>query len=129
MHLGQDDGSIAAAREIIGGGIVGRTTRGGEALARGRRRGRRLRQRVARLGDRHAPDAAGRSASAPSPPPARAPQLPWFALGGIDERRALRVAALGARRIAVVRAVTEAGRPGRGRGRSARRRSTRARAC
>ncbi len=59
VHLGQDDGSIAAAREIMGGGIVGRTTRGGDALAAGRRRGRRLRQRLARLGDRHAPDAAG----------------------------------------------------------------------
>ena len=45
---------VAAAREIIGGGIVGRTTRGGEALARGRRGGRRLRQRVAGVGDRDA---------------------------------------------------------------------------
>jgi hydroxymethylpyrimidine/phosphomethylpyrimidine kinase len=42
---------------------------------------------------------------------ARTSQLPWFALGGIDRRRALRVAALGARRIAVVRAVTEADDP------------------
>ena len=37
--------------------------------------------------------------------------MPWFAVGGIDERRALRLGALGARRIAVVRAVTDAADP------------------
>jgi len=34
VHLGQDDGSVADARAILGGGIVGRTTRGGEQLIR-----------------------------------------------------------------------------------------------
>ena len=41
----------------------------------------------------------------------RTAQLPWFALGSIDQRRALRVVAVGARRLAVVRAVTEADDP------------------
>jgi hydroxymethylpyrimidine kinase/phosphomethylpyrimidine kinase/thiamine-phosphate diphosphorylase len=111
VHLGQDDGSIAAAREIMGGGIVGRTTRGGAALA----------EAAAEGADYASVSPVWETATHPTRPPvglaavadaARTAQLPWFALGGIDQRRAFRVAALGARRIAVVRAVTEAGDPG-----------------
>ena len=110
VHLGQDDGSIAAARAIMGGGIVGRTTRGGAALA----------QAAVEGADYASVSPVWETATHPTRPPvglsavadaARASALPWFALGGIDERRALRVAALGARRIAVVRAVTEASDP------------------
>jgi hydroxymethylpyrimidine kinase/phosphomethylpyrimidine kinase len=43
---------------------------------------------------------------------ARGPGIPWFAVGGIDERRALRLGAVGARRVAVVRAVDDAANPG-----------------
>jgi thiamine-phosphate pyrophosphorylase len=37
---------------------------------------------------------------------------PWFAIGGIDEERLSDVLAAGARRIVVVRAITEASDPG-----------------
>lgn len=40
------------------------------------------------------------------------PDKPWFAVGGIDERRLDEVLEAGARRIVVVRAVTEAAEPG-----------------
>ena len=42
---------------------------------------------------------------------ARAARIPWFAIGGIDERRVLRAAAVGAPRIVVVRAVVDAADP------------------
>jgi thiamine-phosphate pyrophosphorylase len=37
---------------------------------------------------------------------------PWFAIGGIDEQRLGEVLQAGARRIVVVRAITEAADPG-----------------
>ncbi len=109
VHLGQEDGSIAHAREIMNGGIVGRTTRGGAALVAAAAEG----------ADYASVSPVWETATHPTRPAvglgvvaaARATQLPWFALGGIDERRAFRVAAVGARRIAVVRAVTEADDP------------------
>jgi hydroxymethylpyrimidine kinase/phosphomethylpyrimidine kinase/thiamine-phosphate diphosphorylase len=110
VHLGQDDGSVADARAILGGGIVGRTTRGGEQLIRAAAEG----------ADYVSVSPVYATATHPTRSPvglaavaaaARATQLPWFALGGLDRRRVLRVAALGARRIAVVRAVTEADDP------------------
>ena len=110
VHLGQDDGTVAAAREIMGGGIVGRTTRGGAALAHAAAEG----------ADYASVSPVWETATHPTRAPVglaavaeavRAAELPWFALGGIDRRRALRVAALGARRIAVVRAITESDDP------------------
>lgn len=41
----------------------------------------------------------------------RAPDRPWFAIGGIDDQRLDEVLAAGARRIVVVRAITEAADP------------------
>ena len=93
VHLGQGDGSIAAAREIMGGGIVGRTTRGGDALAAA----------VAEGADYASVSPVWETATHPTRTGGRARsgrrragrrELPWFALGGIDERRAFRVAAL-----------------------------------
>jgi hydroxymethylpyrimidine kinase/phosphomethylpyrimidine kinase/thiamine-phosphate diphosphorylase len=110
VHLGQEDGSVADARAILGGGIVGRTTRGGEQLA----------QAEAEGADYASVSPVYATATHPTRTPvglaavaaaARSTRLPWFALGGLDRRRVLRVAALGAQRIAVVRAVTEAGEP------------------
>ena len=40
------------------------------------------------------------------------PDKPWFAIGGIDERRIDEVIDAGARRIVVVRAITDAPDPG-----------------
>ncbi len=39
------------------------------------------------------------------------PQRPWFAIGGIDEKRLPEVLAAGADRVVVVRAITEAADP------------------
>ncbi len=110
VHLGQGDGTIATAREIMGGGIVGRTTRGGEALARAAEEGADYASvsPVWETATHPTRDAIGLAAVAAA---GREAQLPWFALGGIDRRRALRIAALGARRLAVVRAVTESDDP------------------
>jgi len=41
----------------------------------------------------------------------RAPDRPWFAIGGIDESRLDDVLAAGARRVVVVRAIAEAADP------------------
>jgi thiamine-phosphate pyrophosphorylase len=38
--------------------------------------------------------------------------VPWFAIGGIDPATLPAVVAAGARRVVVVRAITEAGDPG-----------------
>lgn len=110
VHLGQDDGSIAAARAILGGGIVGRTTRGGDALAAAEAEG----------ADYASVSPVWETATHPTRPPvglgavaaaAREARIPWFPLGGIDVRRTFRVAALGAGRVAAVRAVTDADDP------------------
>ena len=110
VHLGQDDGSVADARRILGGGIVGRTTRGGEQLARAAAEGADYASvsPVFATATHPTRDPVGLAAVAAA---ARNARLPWFALGGLDRRRVLRVAALGARRVAVVRAATEADDP------------------
>jgi hydroxymethylpyrimidine kinase/phosphomethylpyrimidine kinase/thiamine-phosphate diphosphorylase len=111
VHLGQGDGAVAAARALLGGErIVGRTTRGGEAL-----------ERAAEEGADYA--SVGPVWETPTKPgrepiglrqvalAAREARIPWFVIGGIDARRALRVAALGARRVACVRAIADASDP------------------
>jgi thiamine-phosphate pyrophosphorylase len=42
----------------------------------------------------------------------RRPERPWFAIGGIDASNLDRVLEAGARRVVVVRAITEADDPG-----------------
>ena len=42
----------------------------------------------------------------------RGAETPWFAIGGIDRHNVRQVVAAGARRIAVVRAIRDAGDPG-----------------
>ena len=52
---------------------------------------------------------------------ARAPERPWFGIGGIDETNLDEVLAAGARRVVVVRVLTEAADPGAAAARLARR--------
>jgi thiamine-phosphate pyrophosphorylase len=117
LHLGQDDLPVHWARRVAGDAIViGRSTHDAEqadvaAVEPGvdyfctgpcwptpTKRGRP----AAGLGlVRHAAALAERTAAA----------RPWFAIGGIDHARLAEVLVAGARRVVVVRALTEAADP------------------
>jgi hydroxymethylpyrimidine kinase/phosphomethylpyrimidine kinase/thiamine-phosphate diphosphorylase len=111
VHLGQDDGRIADARAILGPErLVGRSTRGRAMLDAAAREG----ADYASVGPVWAtPTKPGRPAIglAAVADAARRAQLPWFAIGGIDARRALRLGAVGAQRAVVVRGIAEADDP------------------
>jgi thiamine-phosphate pyrophosphorylase len=113
LHLGQDDLPLAVAREIVGPDtVIGRSTHeSGEAA-------RALMEDVDYF-------CVGPCWPTPTKPGRPAPGLdlvrtvtsmnsdkPWFAIGGIDEQRLGVVLQAGARRIVVVRAITEAADPG-----------------
>jgi thiamine-phosphate pyrophosphorylase len=113
LHLGQDDLPLASAREIVGPQtLIGRSTHAfGEAT-------RALSEDIDYF-------CVGPCWPTPTKPGRPAPGLdlvrevaatgaakPWFAIGGIDEDRLGEVLDAGARRIVVVRAITEAPDPG-----------------
>ncbi len=113
LHLGQDDLPLAVARAVVGPDtLIGRSTHeSGEAA-------RALMEDVDYF-------CVGPCWPTPTKPGRPAPGLdlvrtvastspdkPWFAIGGIDEQRLGEVLAAGARRIVVVRAITEAADPG-----------------
>ncbi|HEU4703933.1 MAG TPA: thiamine phosphate synthase, partial [Conexibacter sp.] len=112
VHVGQDDMPIAEARALVGEDVLlGRSTHTPQQVADAA---------VAdvdyfAVGPVHAtPTKPGRpavglelirhAASAPRP-------VPWFAIGGIDATNVEAIAAAGATRIVVVRALTEADDP------------------
>ncbi|BBY80572.1 thiamine phosphate synthase [Mycolicibacterium pulveris] len=112
LHLGQDDLPLAVARAIIGPGpLIGRSTHDPD----------QVRAAVTEAVDYFCvgpcwptPTKPGRPA--PGLPLVRATaelgtDKPWFAIGGIDERRVPEVLEAGARRIVVVRAITAAEDP------------------
>jgi thiamine-phosphate pyrophosphorylase len=115
LHLGQDDLPVAFAREIVGPEVViGRSTHSrGQADA-------------ARVEDGVGYYCAGPVWTTPTKPgrPAAGLELvehvaanedarPWFAIGGVESLERLdEVIARGARRVVVVRAITEADEPG-----------------
>ena len=118
LHLGQDDLPLGVAREIVGRQtLIGRSTHEtGEAA-------RALMEDVDYF-------CVGPCWPTPTKPGRPAPGLdliravasmgpdkPWFAIGGIDERRIDDVIDAGARRIVVVRAITDAPDPGAAAGR------------
>ena len=113
LHLGQGDLPVPAARAILGTGVlIGRSTHAEAEVDAA----------IAEPGvdyfctgpcwptptkpGRHAPglDLVRHTAS-------RAPERPWFAIGGIDADNLDEVLEAGARRIVVVRALTEADDP------------------
>jgi thiamine-phosphate pyrophosphorylase len=113
LHLGQDDLPVAAARRIVGPDmLIGRSTHAEkEAEAAGVEPGVDY-------------FCAGPTWPTPTKPGRPAPGLPllefvagrgfarpWFAIGGIDAANLDQVLAAGARRIVVVRAITEADDP------------------
>lgn len=119
LHLGQDDLPVPVARRIIGAQVaIGRSTHG-EA------------QVDAALADPETgyfcvgpcwptPTKPGRAApglglvqyAAKAAPPDDPAAAPWFAIGGIGLDTIDQVVAAGARRVVVVRAITEAADPG-----------------
>ncbi|WP_157609955.1 thiamine phosphate synthase [Spirillospora albida] len=114
LHLGQDDLPVPAAREIAGGDLlIGRSTHADtEADAAASEPGVDY-------------FCAGPVWPTPTKPGRPAPGLkliehvagrrgsrPWFAIGGIDLANLDEVLAAGARRVVVVRAITEADDPG-----------------
>lgn len=112
VHLGQEDGAVSEARTLLGPeALVGRSTRGGEVLAAAAAEG----ADYAAVGPVwETPTKPGRAAVGIGTvaAAAREARLPWFAIGGIDSRRVGRVAAAGAGRIVVVRAIADAEDPG-----------------
>lgn len=113
LHLGQDDLPLDVAREILGPQtLIGRSTHETGEVARA------LMEDVDYF-------CVGPCWPTPTKPGRPAPGLdlvravasmepdkPWFAVGGIDERRLDEVLQAGARRAVVVRALTEAPDPG-----------------
>jgi thiamine-phosphate pyrophosphorylase len=112
LHLGQDDLPLPIARGIIGPRpVIGRSTHDRA-------------QASAAVTEQVDYFCVGPCWPTPTKPGRPAPGLdlvrataelatdkPWFAIGGIDEQRLAEVLAAGARRIVVVRAITEADDP------------------
>ena len=113
VHVGQEDVSVAEARRGVGAGrIVGLSTHAPAQLAAALPAG----PDYVAVGPVHAtPTKPGRPAAglgyvrhAARDAPAG---LPWFAIGGIDPHTIGAVVEAGARRVVVVRAITEAADP------------------
>jgi thiamine-phosphate pyrophosphorylase len=111
VHVGQDDGSVAAARELLGpDAIVGLSTHSEEQIAA-----------AADLDVDHisvgpiweTPTKAGRPAVGLDLVAHAAAHAahPFFAIGGIDASNAAQVVAAGATRLCVVRAIRDAANP------------------
>jgi thiamine-phosphate pyrophosphorylase len=114
LHLGQDDLPVPVARQIIGPGpLVGRSTHAPQQAAA-----------AAAVEDGVDYFCAGPIWPTPTKPGRAAPGLPliryvralgaarpWFAIGGIDLRNLDEVISAGARRVVVVRAITDAPDP------------------
>lgn len=112
VHVGQDDGSVAQARAVVGPDrIVGRSTHEPAQL----RAALAERPDYVAVGPVHAtPTKPGRPATGLDyvrHAAGHAGDLPWFAIGGIDAANAAEVTAAGARRLVVVRAIAEAPDP------------------
>jgi thiamine-phosphate pyrophosphorylase len=109
VHVGQDDGTIAAAREIVGEElIVGRSTHEPSQLAAA------AGADYVAVGPVHeTPTKPGRPAAGIGyvHHAAAHATVPWFAIGGLDAANVDEVVDAGARRIVVVRAIAEAADP------------------
>ncbi|CDO09364.1 thiamine phosphate synthase [Mycolicibacterium cosmeticum] len=112
LHLGQDDLPLEVARSIIGPEpLIGRSTHDEQQVAAA----------LAEPVDYFCTGPCWPTPTKPGRPApgldlvrhtaALAPAKPWFAIGGIDADRLPEVLAAGARRIVVVRAITDADDP------------------
>lgn len=111
VHLGQGDVPVALARRVLGPAVVGRSTHSRAQLDA---------ETAAGDADYVAVGPVWPTPTKPGRPgvgealvrhAAAAADLPWFAIGGIDATTLPVLLDAGARRIVVVRAVTEAASP------------------
>jgi thiamine-phosphate pyrophosphorylase len=111
VHLGQDDATPAQARALLGAdAIIGLSTHSTAQADAAQRSG----ADYFCVGPIHAtPTKAGRPAVGLDPVrhAAAAARLPWFAIGGLNAGNVGAVLDAGARRVVVVRAITEAADP------------------
>jgi thiamine-phosphate pyrophosphorylase len=111
VHVGQDDTPVARARAIVGDdALVGLSTHSMKQAQAGCKSG----ADYIAVGPVHAtPTKEGRPAIgiAPVRYAAHHVSVPWFAIGGIDEKTVRDVVRAGASRIVVVRALAEADDP------------------
>jgi thiamine-phosphate pyrophosphorylase len=112
VHVGQDDGGVAEARAVVGPDrIVGRST---HAPDQGAAADADADVDYLAVGPVHAtPTKPGRPAAGLEYVEWAAANVskPWFAIGGLDAGNVREVIELGATRIVVVRAITEAADP------------------
>jgi thiamine-phosphate pyrophosphorylase len=113
VHVGQDDTTVAQAREVVGERLlVGLSTHSQDQIDAAAA----LEVDYIGVGPVHAtPTKPGRPAVGLElvSYAARSSRLPFFVIGGIDPSNVAAVRGAGARRIAVVRALTEAADPER----------------
>lgn len=115
VHLGQDDLPPSVAREIVGPeALIGRSTHSSQDIEHARS------EQAGGIADYIAVGPVYETPTAPGKPPvgldllseaARTVPFPWFAIGGLNPRNIGGVVEAGARRIVVVRAITEAADP------------------
>jgi thiamine-phosphate pyrophosphorylase len=109
VHVGQDDMTPADARAVIGPErLVGRSTHSAAQIDAA------IDVDYIAVGPVHAtPTKPGRPAAGLEPVrhAAAHAQVPWFAIGGLDPDNVGEAIAAGARRVVVVRAITEAADP------------------
>jgi thiamine-phosphate pyrophosphorylase len=114
LHLGQDDLPVPAARAILGPGpVIGRSSHSpaqADAAAAEAEVGYFCAGPVWATPTK--PGRPGTGLGLISHVASRGPDRPWFAIGGITLSNLGEVLAAGARRVVVVRAITEAADPG-----------------
>jgi len=111
VHLGQDDLSIDQARKLMGNeALIGLSTHSEDQVVAGNVSGADY---IAVGPVYETPTKPGRPAVGPSLPNFAAGncEIPWFAIGGIDLTTLPSVLQAGAKRIAILRAITEADNP------------------
>ncbi len=115
VHVGQDDEPVAEARRLAGpGAVVGLSTHSpAEVDAAVEARGERRPDQISVGPVWETPTKAGRAATGLDlvRHAAGRSQVPWFAIGGIDRSTVAAVAAAGASRAVVVRAIRDADDP------------------
>ncbi len=115
VHLGQDDLPPDVARELVGPDVlIGRSTHSTEDLERARAEHQAGHADYIAVGPVYeTPTAPGKRAVGPGliEEASRSITFPWFAIGGINSMNIGGIIEAGARRIVVVRAITESADP------------------